>query len=189
MWRSTGILVLALLGLGGCAAEPAAYAPGDAAPSPTDAPVAAPPSPPATTTVPGPSAGTLPSPNATPSPDATPAPDAAHTTPATAATHAPCPQTGAITTVAWTEAEGGRSLAVTPASPLRACAGPLTRWDGIPPGWREVLDLAGTEADSPAMEQQYACHLRFARAKETWNLEPWRPEVDEDELMLARCNP
>lgn len=111
--------------------------------------------------------------------------------PATTArpTPAPCPVTGAVDAASWTQADGGRSLAVSPAQELRDCAGPLVRWDGRPPGWAEVVDLAGPEADTAAMEQQYVCHLRFARAKETWNLEPWRPEVTEEELIRARCNP
>lgn len=122
-------------------------------------------------------------------------PPASDTSPIPAATAPPpagpppCPRSDPVAAAAWTEAEGGRSLAVTPGEDLRACAGALLRWEGAPPGWEEVVALAGAEADSPAMEQQYVCHLRFARAKETWNLEPWRPAVDEETLLRARCNP
>lgn len=100
-----------------------------------------------------------------------------------------CPTEEAIESVTWGEAEGGRSLAVVPAAGLRACAGPLVSWAAGPPGWAEVLGAAGAEADTAAMQQQYACHLRFARAKDVWRLEPWRPEVSDRELLAHRCNP
>lgn len=100
-----------------------------------------------------------------------------------------CPASGAVDDVVWTTADGGRSLAVTPSQALRECGGVLVQVDGIPPGWDEVLALGGEEADSPAMRQQFVCHLRFARTKATWNLEPWRPEVDEQTLLRTRCNP
>lgn len=100
-----------------------------------------------------------------------------------------CPADGAIVSATWTRAEGGRSLEVVPADALRDCAGPLVRWDDIPPGWSSVLTLAGSEADSPGMLQQYTCHLRFAPAKDTWNLEPWRPDVTQEQLWATGCNP
>lgn len=100
-----------------------------------------------------------------------------------------CPTTDTIDAAVWTRAEGGRSLAVTPRAALRGCAGPLVRVEGTPPGWAEVVQLAGAEADTPVMLQQYLCHLRFAPAKDTWNLEPWRPEVDEETLLGSACNP
>ena len=91
--------------------------------------------------------------------------------------------------VAWTQAQGGTSLAVTPGERLRACAGPLLRWESDPPGWDQVVALGGPVADSAAMRQQYACHLRFARSKDVWRLEPWRPVVGEEQLLADRCNP
>lgn len=120
--------------------------------------------------------------------------DAAATAEADAATQTrarpvPCPDEAAVDDVAWTEAEGGASLAVTPSSALRACAGPFLRWESEPPGWDETVALAGPSADSPAMRQQYVCHLRFARAKDVWHLEPWRPLVGEEQLLADRCNP
>lgn len=176
------LLALALLGLGGCGVLPPVGGPPTAAPAPV--PATPPATPPATDPAPAPTTAPAPTkssaaPPAPPNDSAPPPPTAP----------VPCPGAGAVHSATWTQAEGGRSLAVTPAESLRACAGPLARWDGIPPGWAEVLDLAGPEADSPAMRQQYACHLRFARAKDAWNLEPWRPEVSEEDLLLARCNP
>jgi hypothetical protein len=101
----------------------------------------------------------------------------------------PCPTAAAIRAVTWTTAEGGRSLAVEPHEQLRRCGGPSARWTGAAPGWDEVVELSGPEADSPAMAQQYACHLRYARSKASWNLEPWRPHVADEDLLLAGCNP
>lgn len=102
---------------------------------------------------------------------------------------APCSPDAPVEAASWGTAEGGRSLQVSPTDELRGCGGALARWEDPPPGWAAVVALAGPEADSPAMEQQYACHLRFAREKSTWNLEPWRPEVDDETLLHTLCNP
>ncbi|CAM5784447.1 DUF2599 domain-containing protein [Cellulomonas persica] len=88
-----------------------------------------------------------------------------------------------ILDLVWGEREGGRSLAVTPADWTRA-------------GGRAAEELAAAqlaaadaEAGSPTMLQQLACHQLGARSKATWNLEPWRPDVDPFEMIAARCNP
>ena len=39
------------------------------------------------------------------------------------------------------------------------------------------------------MDHQLRCHALGVPGKETWNLEPWRPEVDYLAYLLARCNP
>jgi Protein of unknown function (DUF2599) len=58
--------------------------------------------------------------------------------------------------------------------------------------WAEVLTLS-PDADIPGMWAQFVCHWEFAEAtepgKSSWNLEPWRPEVSEDEMLAASCNP
>lgn len=84
----------------------------------------------------------------------------------------------------WVQREGETALRVRPAPPLRRCA--LSAPELY--GWSEVLEVA-PEADTPAMRQQYECHLRFASQQEDWHLEPWRPVVDSRELLLTRCNP
>ncbi|WP_373205370.1 DUF2599 domain-containing protein [Mycobacterium marinum] len=58
--------------------------------------------------------------------------------------------------------------------------------------WAEVLALA-PEADTPGMLAQFVCHWDFAEVaapgKSSWNLEPWRPVVDDAEMIASGCNP
>ena len=58
--------------------------------------------------------------------------------------------------------------------------------------WAEVLALA-PQADTPGMRDQFRCHWDFAETaqpgKTTWNLEPWRPLVDDATMVAAGCNP
>nr|WP_257786930.1 DUF2599 domain-containing protein [Mycobacterium intracellulare] len=56
----------------------------------------------------------------------------------------------------------------------------------------EVLALA-PDADTPGMRAQFLCHWQFAElarpGKTSWNLEPWRPVVDDAEMVASDCNP
>jgi Protein of unknown function (DUF2599) len=58
--------------------------------------------------------------------------------------------------------------------------------------WGEVLALS-PEAASPGMREQFMCHWSYAETaepgKSSWNLEPWRPEVDQQQMIAASCNP
>ncbi len=58
--------------------------------------------------------------------------------------------------------------------------------------WREVLALA-PDADTPGMRAQFVCHWNFAEfaqpGKTSWDLEPWRPAVDDNTMVLTGCNP
>jgi hypothetical protein len=58
--------------------------------------------------------------------------------------------------------------------------------------WAEVLRLS-PDADIPGMQAQFQCHWEFAElvepGKVSWNLEPWRNEVSDEEMAAARCNP
>lgn len=58
--------------------------------------------------------------------------------------------------------------------------------------WLEVLAQA-PEADLPGMREQFMCHWGLAElgypGKPSWNLEPWRPEVDQAAMVAAACNP
>jgi hypothetical protein len=58
--------------------------------------------------------------------------------------------------------------------------------------WAEVLASA-PDADIPGMREQFICHWQFAElvepGKTSWNLEPWRPEVDQNTMVATRCNP
>ena len=89
----------------------------------------------------------------------------------------------AVDSAVWGEAEGGRSLAVTPSAWARARS--LAAQEGL---WAQLVAQA-PDADSPGMQDQLECHELGAPDKATWNLEPWRPDVDGLEMIAARCNP
>lgn len=91
--------------------------------------------------------------------------------------------TEAIESTAWGENEGGRSLAVDPADWARRAG--EAGLDLI----RTQLVAAEPEADSDTMEHQLVCHAVGAMDKETWNLEPWRPDVGLILTATAHCNP
>jgi Protein of unknown function (DUF2599) len=91
----------------------------------------------------------------------------------------------------WTQSQGLPSLRVFPT--------PSGRMAAIQPGianadeaWAEVLALS-PDADTAGMRAQFVCHWRFAElvqpGKASWNLEPWRPVVDDAEMVASRCNP
>jgi hypothetical protein len=58
--------------------------------------------------------------------------------------------------------------------------------------WTEVLTLS-PDADIPGMQAQFLCHWHYAElvepGKVSWNLEPWRNEVSEEQMVSAGCNP
>ena len=58
--------------------------------------------------------------------------------------------------------------------------------------WAEVLALS-PDADTPGMRAQFICHWQFAElaqpGKASWNLEPWRPVVDDADMVATGCNP
>jgi hypothetical protein len=58
--------------------------------------------------------------------------------------------------------------------------------------WSEVLAQA-PQANTPGMHNQFRCHWDFAETlqpgKVSWNLEPWRPVVDDATMVSAGCNP
>jgi hypothetical protein len=58
--------------------------------------------------------------------------------------------------------------------------------------WAEVLALS-PDADMPGMFQQFICHWELAElglpGKTSWNLEPWRPAVSDEQMWDTRCNP
>lgn len=89
----------------------------------------------------------------------------------------------------------GRSGEVCPASgstrpklgvqPPAASGWPLPTRPG-------VLALS-PEADTAGMRAQFICHWQYAEirqpGKPSWNLEPWRPVVDDSEMLASGCNP
>ena len=73
-------------------------------------------------------------------------------------------------------------------------AGPVASTDFVSAdeAWAEVLTLS-PDAEIPGMRAQFVCHWQLAElaypGKVSWNLEPWRPEVDDNEMVSAGCNP
>jgi Protein of unknown function (DUF2599) len=58
--------------------------------------------------------------------------------------------------------------------------------------WSEVLADA-PDANLRGMREQFVCHWQLAEfaqpGKTSWNLEPWRPVVDQAKMIEAGCNP
>jgi uncharacterized protein DUF2599 len=86
------------------------------------------------------------------------------------------------------------SLRVYPTASGRAVARRL----GPPAGrdadeaWSEVLALT-PDAGTAGMREQFICHWELAEfaqpGKLSWNLEPWRPVVNAEEMAGSGCNP
>lgn len=92
--------------------------------------------------------------------------------------------------------DGRRSLRVYPTSAGRAAArlsavGSTARQDAER-AWSDVLTLA-PDAETPGMRAQFLCHWQIAEyaqpGKTSWNLEPWRPVVDDAAMFASGCNP
>lgn len=93
----------------------------------------------------------------------------------------------------WVRYSDMSSLSVYPTSVGREVAGQFGKGPGESRrAWLEVLALV-PEADTPGMRAQFVCHWHFAElaepGKASWNLEAWRPSVDEDVMVASRCNP
>lgn len=58
--------------------------------------------------------------------------------------------------------------------------------------WGEIL-AAAPDADTGGMREQFLCHWDWAEVvqpgKTSWNLEPWRPVVDAEQMLATGCNP
>lgn len=93
--------------------------------------------------------------------------------------------TAAVRSATWADRddEGGLSLAVVPTTWART--GGLAAEEGV---WAQLVALE-PDADTQAMHDQLTCHTIGAPDKESWNLEPWRPDVGLLATLAARCNP
>jgi hypothetical protein len=92
----------------------------------------------------------------------------------------------------WARWEGRPSLRVFPTPSGRlASRQPGTILDADE-AWAEVLALT-PDADTAGMRAQFVCHWQFAElaqpGKTSWNLEPWRPVVDDAQMFASGCNP
>jgi hypothetical protein len=95
--------------------------------------------------------------------------------------------------VTWVSYRGLPTLRVYPTAAGREVAGEMAKTTTqTDEAWGEVLAQA-PDADTPGMRAQFVCHWRFAEfaapGKTSWDLEPWRPAVDDNTMLLAGCNP
>ena len=95
--------------------------------------------------------------------------------------------------VLWTQWNQLPSLRVYPTSSGRAAAKTLgSAAPDADQAWSEVLALA-PDAGTPGMREQFLCHWELAEVlqpgKTSWNLEPWRPVVDDTAMIGSGCNP
>ncbi|MGC4934322.1 DUF2599 domain-containing protein [Gordonia sp. DT30] len=90
--------------------------------------------------------------------------------------------------VEWVQTQVGPSLQIYPTPSGRK----TTSTDGADVAWSEVLAFA-RNADTPGMRAQFDCHWTYARLvdpdKPSWNIEPDRPVVSQQEMVATRCNP
>lgn len=94
--------------------------------------------------------------------------------------------------VEWAKWGDLSSLRVYPTPSGRLAAGQLGTTAEAGEAWSEVLVLS-PDADLPGMRDQFVCHWQLAEfaqpGKTSWNLEPWRPEVDYADMLGFGCNP
>ena len=105
----------------------------------------------------------------------------------------PMPGPPYIDHAVWKTYSGLSSLRVFPTKAGRVVAADIAKTAAqTDEAWREVVSLAA-DADTPGMRAQFICHWNFAEiaepGKTSWNLEPWRPVVDDNAMMAAGCNP
>lgn len=91
----------------------------------------------------------------------------------------------------WTQWQHQASLRVFPTLAGRLAARQSGTDAAAGEAWTEVL-AKSPNADTPGMRAQFICHWQLAElvapGKPSWNLEPWRPVVD-DEMIATGCNP
>lgn len=117
---------------------------------------------------------------------------AVSTTAASVASAQPAPPPPYIDHVRWTKWGDLSSLRVYPTAAGRQAAGRPGTVAEAAQAWAEVL-AASPDAAIPGMREQFDCHWQFAEfvepGKTSWNLEPWRPEVDAAQMVATGCNP
>jgi hypothetical protein len=108
------------------------------------------------------------------------------------AENTPAPSPSYVDHTEWTRWLGMPSLRVFPTAFGRATSRLPGTESSADEAWAEVL-AQSPDADAAGMREQFICHWHYAElaqpGKVSWNLEPWRPVVDEDELVASGCNP
>ncbi|WP_406817229.1 DUF2599 domain-containing protein [Mycobacterium sp. M23085] len=112
--------------------------------------------------------------------------------PGSGAANPPVPAPPYIDHTQWAQWQGRSSLRVFP-SPAGRTASRIPATPALADeAWAEVLALS-PDADTAGMRAQFLCHWQFAElaqpGKVSWNLEPWRPVVDDAEMVASGCNP
>ncbi len=104
----------------------------------------------------------------------------------------PVPGPPYVDHVQWSKWGDMSSLRVYPTDAARLASGQPGTDPQAGEAWAEVLTLS-PDADIPGMKAQFLCHWRYAELVEpgkiSWNLEPWRNEVSDNEMVAAGCNP
>ena len=92
----------------------------------------------------------------------------------------------------WVHWDQGPSLRVYPTLSGRAAARESGSDADGNEAWTEVL-ARSPDADTAGMRAQFLCHWKLAElaqpGKVSWNLEPWRPVVDDTTMISTGCNP
>lgn len=92
----------------------------------------------------------------------------------------------------WAHWNQGPSLRVYPTPSGRAAARESGSDADGDEAWTEVL-ARSPDADTAGMRAQFLCHWKLAElaqpGKVSWNLEPWRPVVDDTTMISTGCNP
>lgn len=103
----------------------------------------------------------------------------------------PVPSPPYVDHVTWAKWGDMSSLRVYPTESGRR-ASLVATTSGADEAWAEVLTLS-PDANTPGMRDQFMCHWELAElgqpGKVSWNLEPWRNVVSDEEMVDARCNP
>jgi hypothetical protein len=92
----------------------------------------------------------------------------------------------------WVRLSEGSSLRVYPTPSGRAASQQAGSEADADEAWAEVL-ARSPDADTAGMHAQFVCHWDWAElarpGKVSWNLEPWRPVVDDTTMLNSGCNP
>ncbi|MBS4728519.1 DUF2599 domain-containing protein [Mycobacterium sp. SM1] len=94
--------------------------------------------------------------------------------------------------VEWVGSGRSTSLRVYPTPAGRSASRQPGTGAEVDEAWAEVLTLS-PGADTAGMREQFICHWQLAElvqpGKPSWNLEPWRPLVDDAAMIASGCNP
>jgi hypothetical protein len=92
----------------------------------------------------------------------------------------------------WVHWGRSASLRVYPTPAGRSAAGQPGTDAEADEAWAEVL-ARSPDANTAGMREQFICHWQLAElvqpGKSSWNLEPWRPVVDNTAMIASGCNP